>query len=414
MFEVVFIRRNALEKHRSTPLREERERFLNYLQGQGYSRQQLVTLANSLLHIVNAIGLTSMRPVSEAEIMQAAEQWAGDTENHLTCPPGPGTVKVFRKCALRWFKFCHSLIPREVVAPLCEDFVLAFNRGETDRGVSGETIRSYSVRVRYFLDWYLARFDSFASVRSSHVLGYLDEKREEGWNVRTRATQCQALRSFFRHAEGQRWCFPGIARSIKSPRIPKYEEAPRVPACRDVRRLIRLTRTDNTADRRALPLLLLCAIYGLRATEIANLRLDDIDWRNETITIRRAKRGRTQQFPLQYEVGEAIINYLQHARPRCASRHLFVTRLRPFRPLSRGAAWVIIGRRMRKHGVRSSNVGPHALRHACATQLLRKGSSLRGIADFLGHKDIKAVSIYARHDPRMLRKVAAFSLGGIL
>ncbi len=414
MFEVVFIRRNALEKHRSAPLREERERFLNYLQGQGYSREQLVTIANSLLHIVNAIGLTSMRPVSEVEMLQAAEQWAGDTENHLTCPPGPGTIKVFRQCALRWFSFNDSLIPREEVAPICEDLVIAFKRGETERGVSGETIRSYSVRVRYFLDWYLARFDSFSSIRSSHVLAYMDEKRGEGWNVRTRATQCQALRNFFRHAEGQGWCSPGIARSIKSPRIPKYEEAPRGPAWGDLRRLIRLTRTDNTADLRALPVLLLCAIYGLRAIEIANLKLDDIDWRNETITIRRAKRGRTQQFPLQYEVGEAIINYLQHARPRCTSRHLFVTLVRPYRPLSRGFAWVIIGKRMRRHGIQSNNVGPHALRHACATQLLRKGSSLRGIADFLGHKDIKTVSIYARHDPRMLRKVAAFSLGGII
>jgi integrase len=51
-----------------------------------------------------------------------------------------------------------------------------------------------------------------------------------------------------------------------------------------VRRLIRLTRTDNTADLRALPVILLSAIYGLRATEIANLKLDDIDWRNETIS----------------------------------------------------------------------------------------------------------------------------------
>jgi integrase len=165
---------------------------------------------------------------------------------------------------------------------------------------------------------------------------------------------------------------------------------------------------------RALPVILLSAVYGLRATEIANLKLDDIDWRNETITIRRAKRGRTQQFPLQYEVGEAIINYLQYARPRCTCRHVFVTLVRPFRPLSRGFAWVIIGKRMRKHGVQANNIGPHALRHACATQLLKKGSSLRGIADFLGHKDIKTVSIYAKHDPRMLRKVAAFSLSGIV
>jgi integrase/recombinase XerD len=268
--------------------------------------------------------------------------------------------------------------------------------------------------VRYFLDWYTSRFDSFESVRSFHVQDFLQAKRSEGWVVRTMATQCQALRSFFKHAEAQAWCVLGIARSIKSPRIPKYEDAPKGPPWKEVRRLIQLTRTEKIADLRALPILLLCSIYALRATEIANLRLDDIDWRNETITIRRAKRGRTQQFPLQYEVGEAIIAYLQRARPRCTCRNLFTTIVRPYRPVGRSFIWVIIGRRMRKWEVQQDNVGAHALRHACATQLLRKGSSLRGIADFLGHKDIKTVSIYAKHDPRLLRRVADFNLRGVV
>jgi site-specific recombinase XerD len=355
-----------------------------------------------------------MRPVSETEIIEAALKWGADAENHLTRPPGPGTVKVFRNLALRWLRFQESLVLNHTEAPPLEELIMDFRKGEAERGVSSETVRSYTIRVRYFLDWYVMHFDDFSSIRYSHVLSYLDEKRAVGWNVRTRATQCQALRSFFRHAEAQGWCGLGISRSIKSPRIPKYEEAPRGPAWRDVRRLIRLTQTERTADRRALPIILLCAVYGLRAAEIANLKLNDIDWRNETITIRRAKRGRIQQFPLQYEVGEAIIGYLQTARPRCACRHLFVTLLRPYRPLHRSFVWSIISKRMRKHGICSNNLGAHALRHACATQLLKKGSSLREIADFLGHKDIKTVSIYARHDPRMLKKVAAFSLGGVI
>lgn len=101
MFEVVFIRRDAQEKHRSAPLRQERERFLIYLQNQGYRRQYLSTTANILLHIVRVVGLTSMRPVSEVEILQAAAQWVQDKEHHLTRPPGPGTVKVFQQCAFR-------------------------------------------------------------------------------------------------------------------------------------------------------------------------------------------------------------------------------------------------------------------------------------------------------------------------
>jgi hypothetical protein len=90
MFEVIFVWWSAQEKHRDAPLRYERERFLNYLQDQGCSRYLLVTTANIPFHIVSVRGLTSMSPVSEVEILQAAAQWAEDKQNHLKRPPGPG------------------------------------------------------------------------------------------------------------------------------------------------------------------------------------------------------------------------------------------------------------------------------------------------------------------------------------
>ena len=77
-----------------------------------------------------------------------------------------------------------------------------------------------------------------------------------------------------------------------------------------------------------------CVQYGMRSCEIAGLRLEDFDWYNETLTVRRGKRGRVQQFPIQYEVGEAILEYLRSVRPRCSCRHLFVTRYYPHRPVS--------------------------------------------------------------------------------
>jgi site-specific recombinase XerD len=64
-------------------------------------------------------------------------------------------------------------------------------------------------------------------------------------------------------------------------------------------------------------------------------------------------------------------------------------------------------------GIELRHQGPHALRHACATRLLQKGSSLKEIADFLGHRNTKSVGIYAKCDIAALRKVAAFRLGGL-
>jgi integrase/recombinase XerD len=100
-------------------------------------------------------------------------------------------------------------------------------------------------------------------------------------------------------------------------------------------------------------------------------------------------------------------------RPRCPCPHVFVTLGQPYRPLSPSAMWQITSLRLRRLGIRSEHQGPHSLRHACATHLLRKGASLKEIADFLGHRDSKSIGIYARCDTRLLRQVAAFGLSGL-
>jgi integrase/recombinase XerD len=167
------------------------------------------------------------------------------------------------------------------------------------------------------------------------------------------------------------------------------------------------------AELRAAAVISLCSIYALRCTEIINLSVNDFDWVNETFTIRRAKTGRIQQFPIQFEVGETILKYLQFGRPRCSCKRVFVTLRPPYQPLPATSLWTIVARRMKRLGIASENFGAHALRHSCATQLLRKGGSLRDIADFLGHRDMNSVSIYAKYDVRSLKQVAAFSLAGI-
>jgi integrase/recombinase XerD len=167
------------------------------------------------------------------------------------------------------------------------------------------------------------------------------------------------------------------------------------------------------ADLRARAMLLLYSIYALRSSEVARLRLDDFDWRNETFTLRRSKRGGIQQYPIQYEVGEAILEYLQNGRPRCACRHVFLTLQLPYRPLSPVAMWSVVGKPMRRMNIECAHVGPHSLRHACATHLLKKGSSYKEIAEFLGHQDTRSVGLYAKFDKRSLLKVAAVSLAGL-
>ena len=203
-----------------------------------------------------------------------------------------------------------------------------------------------------------------------------------------------------------------MSRRFTAPRFKDSFKTHKYPTWRKVRRTIAALKDKNNSAIRARPILLLASTYGLRCSEIARLTLDDLDWHNEILTVQRAKRGNVQQFPLRYEIGEAIIKYLEVVRPRCNCRNLFVTLKTPYRSIESLAQTMRVV--LSSHGLDDPPCGLHALRHACATELLRQGSSLRNIADFLGHRSIRSVSIYARLDARALHRVAEFNLKVIL
>jgi len=122
--------------------------------------------------------------------------------------------------------------------------------------------------------------------------------------------------------------------------------------------------------------LTLLATYGLRSGEVAGLRLQDVDWDREIISISRPKPRRVQQYPLVRETGEAILRYLQGVRPRCERREIFLTLKPPFRQISPGALYYLVSKRLGVLGIHLPRRGPHSLRHACAGHLMAEGFSL--------------------------------------
>jgi len=219
---------------------------------------------------------------------------------------------------------------------------------------------------------------------------------------------------FIGHAEQQGWCSSGIRATVPRPRVPNTVGKLSIPLWDDIRRFIASIPDFKAADLRAKALFLLFSVYGLRSAEVRGLTLEDIDWFRGSLIVHRAKRGKTQQLPLQPEVGDAIALYLEKARPKCRSRVVFVTLTPPHRPITKASMHHLISDRLKTAGIAPQGLGPHMLRRACATQLLRTGSPLQEIADFLGHSNLKSVSHYARFDPASLQHVAEFSLQGLL
>ena len=151
-----------------------------------------------------------------------------------------------------------------------------------------------------------------------------------------------------------------------------------------------------------------------KAGEVAHLRLDDIDWRHDRLTVRRTKQRCRQTYPLLPSVGQAILRYLKEVRPKTHHREVFLRLLAPARPISSTALWAVVAYPIDRAGIKLLHRGPHCLRHACAAHLTSEGFSLTEVGNHLGHRSADATRVYAKVDLPALREVAAFDLGEVL
>jgi len=149
------------------------------------------------------------------------------------------------------------------------------------------------------------------------------------------------------------------------------------------------------------------ADLAIRRGDVARLSLDDIDWRSGKIHIPTPKGGSGFELPLIKRVGEALSDYIRNARPQSKYREVFLRESRrSIRPASIGSISYLIDSLWTDAGLRDRFSGTHVLRHTAATELVRKGFSLKIIADVLGHSSMQSTVLYAKVDTELLRPVA--------
>ena len=195
---------------------------------------------------------------------------------------------------------------------------------------------------------------------------------------------------------------------VKGPRIYQNEAIPSAVSEKEIWAVLQATRCDRTAvGLRDYAILMLLWKYGLRAREIAQLRLDDIDWRRGQVQVRHCKTGAESILPLLALVGEAILDYLQHGRPKTDLRQVFLAKNPPLRAFAGGSPIsTMVQHRFRRAGIHPAGKrGSHTFRHAVAIDLLRKGTSVKTIADILGHRRIQSTGVYLKLATSDLRAV---------
>jgi len=281
---------------------------------------------------------------------------------------------------------------------LLDGFAGYLRRG---RGVSMFTVDLYVSDVRRFL---AGRGNSDLSELTAADVSRAVLGQVGAWSpASVRRFGC-ALRSFLRYCfltglverdlSGAALPVSGRRRSLLPQGITPAQEKALLRAC-DRRRC---------TGRRDYAVILLILRLGLRANEVATLRLDDLDWRAGQLTV-RGKGARVDQLPLPVDVGEAIAAYLCRGRPRSATaREVFLRVQPPLVGLTRVGVSSLVAAAARRAGL--GVVRPRRLRHTAATDMLRAGASLPEIGQVLRHRSLGSTAIYARVDVERLRAVA--------
>jgi len=270
------------------------------------------------------------------------------------------------------------------------------------RGTSDGGLYNYCIPIRQLI----RHIDEDPSALDARCLRQFVLEQSQGG--RWAARRCRtALRMFLRFLIAEGRCRAGLLGAI--PVVPHWRltSLPRYLPPEDVERLIASCDPSSAIGKRDRAVLLLLARLGLRAGDIVQMRLRDIDWKSAWVHVSGKSRRQTR-LPLTQEVGRAIAAYLQTGRFPAPTDALFLRSRAPFRPLgSHCAVSMIVASALRRAKIqRPARGAAHLLRHSFASSMLRQGASLQEISVLLRHRSIETTQIYAKVDVSGLQRIA--------
>jgi site-specific recombinase XerD len=288
------------------------------------------------------------------------------------------------------------LPPREDLTPV-EEVLAAWGRCERDeRGLSQTWVREQHSWARGFLDRSTGPDGQlmWQDVQVRAVNEYV-AVRGRGYSLSSRRHLVSAMRSLLRWALRTGLVDRPMAAAVLAP--PRRTAGPaRALTAAQVEAIAAAAGTGTPLGLRDHAVIVMIARLGLRAGEVAALRLGDIDWHAGQLSV-HGKGGRVLTLPVPVDVGETLVDYLRQARPaRALDRSVFVRVRPPLRGLSAQGISGIVAARGRQAGL--GVVHAHRLRHSAATGVLAGGGSLSEARELLGHARTDTTMIYARAD----------------
>jgi site-specific recombinase XerD len=375
--------------------------FSDWLEQAGYTRKsrryaiRMIAWMDTYLRRRRFKRLQELTPVALHDCWKALQR---------RIPPAAGTVHVMER-----FLTERGLLkpaPRQVSSPT-EIQLQRYSEYLRDvRGVSPSTIHNHLYTAVGFLAH--LGFDHqphlLSGVDASDLEGFI-RKVSKGLTRGTTQHTVAALRGFLRFLATTGQVTPGLDRQIDTPRLYRQEQLPRALPWETVQAFLQSIPRNNPLGRRDHAIFFLMATYGLRASEVVALTLDDLQWRAGLIRIPQTKTGQALELPLTDEAASVLIEYLRELSRPPGYRHLFLRQRAPIGTLKPTAVGDAFQAWSKRSGLDMPCQGAHCIRHSYAVHLLRQGTSLKAIGDLLGHRHAESTDVYLRLATEDLRGV---------
>ncbi len=271
-------------------------------------------------------------------------------------------------------------------------------------GLSENTVLAYGRDLKSFLDFCINKnIRGPADINQKHVFEYMKiiSKSEKSETSINRALV--ALKMFLRYCKMLGTIENDFTFLLEGPKL--WQKLPMICSKEQVFKLLAAPDSKEPFYHRDMAMLELLYATGMRASEIADLTVKDL---NLNIGYTRCiGKGRKERIiPLSRTAVAAIQSYLENQRPSLCKEHAKDALLlsRTGRALSRIEIWRLVKKYARRAGL-GKKLTTHTLRHCCATHLLNGGADLRSVQEMLGHVDISTTQIYTHVDQQRLRSI---------
>jgi site-specific recombinase XerD len=272
------------------------------------------------------------------------------------------------------------------------------------RRLASGTVRTQTGIMRRFLAWLPA--EDITTLSVSDVAAYMESNRPLA--PQTKACVLYAIRAFARWASGEGLCSDSTAAAMAVIPGHRHSELPSAYHSDEVAAAVALAaRIGGRCPKRNRAMLLLASVLAMRAGDIRELSLGDIDWREHTVCFRQGKTGTGMTLPMPDEVVLALVDYLKNERPLVKDDHVFVSAVAPYSNFSKttDTFYRVASRAYGFAGVSTTGKhhGMHSLRHSSATCMLDNGVAYPVIAGVLGHAEQNTTMTYLAIDSARLR-----------